>query len=92
MQTMDLGADMKPGEALCTCEGLDCALPGHSLTGVLAAKYTTDLTEIARQGRSDPVIGRADEIRRTIQVLSRRTKNNPILLGSFTVCGLSFCL
>src|SRR6266478_2727072 len=44
-------------------------------------KYTIDLTERARQGKLDPVIGRDDEIRRTIQVLSRRTKNNPVLIG-----------
>ncbi len=45
------------------------------------AKYTVDLTERARQGKLDPVIGRDDEIRRTIQVLQRRTKNNPVLIG-----------
>src|SRR6266403_6051010 len=45
------------------------------------AKYTRDLTEEARQGKLDPVIGRDDEIRRTIQVLARRTKNNPVLIG-----------
>ncbi len=44
-------------------------------------KYTTDLTERAEQGKLDPVIGRDDEIRRTIQVLQRRTKNNPVLIG-----------
>ena len=44
-------------------------------------KYTRDLTEAARQGKLDPVIGRDEEIRRTIQVLSRRTKNNPVLIG-----------
>jgi ATP-dependent Clp protease ATP-binding subunit ClpB len=44
-------------------------------------KYARDLTEIARQGKLDPVIGRDEEIRRTIQVLSRRTKNNPVLIG-----------
>jgi ATP-dependent Clp protease ATP-binding subunit ClpB len=44
-------------------------------------KYTIDLTERAEQGRLDPVIGRDDEIRRTIQVLQRRTKNNPVLIG-----------
>jgi ATP-dependent Clp protease ATP-binding subunit ClpB len=44
-------------------------------------KYARDLTEEAREGRLDPVIGRDDEIRRTIQVLSRRTKNNPVLIG-----------
>jgi ATP-dependent Clp protease ATP-binding subunit ClpB len=44
-------------------------------------KYTMDLTERAEQGKLDPVIGRDDEIRRTIQVLQRRTKNNPVLIG-----------
>lgn len=44
-------------------------------------KYTLDLTERARSGKLDPVIGRDDEIRRTIQVLQRRTKNNPVLIG-----------
>jgi len=45
------------------------------------AKYTIDLTERAREGKLDPVIGRDDEIRRTIQILQRRTKNNPVLIG-----------
>ncbi|MFT4058718.1 MAG: ATP-dependent chaperone ClpB [Legionella sp.] len=44
-------------------------------------KYTLDLTERAEQGKLDPVIGRDDEIRRTVQVLQRRTKNNPVLIG-----------
>jgi len=44
-------------------------------------KYATDLTERAREGKIDPVIGRDEEIRRTVQVLSRRTKNNPVLIG-----------
>jgi ATP-dependent Clp protease ATP-binding subunit ClpB len=45
------------------------------------SKYARDLTELARKGKLDPVIGRDEEIRRTIQVLSRRTKNNPVLIG-----------
>ena len=45
------------------------------------AKYAIDLTERAEQGKLDPVIGRDDEIRRTVQVLQRRTKNNPVLIG-----------
>ena len=45
------------------------------------SKYTVDLTERAAAGKLDPVIGRDDEIRRTIQVLQRRTKNNPVLIG-----------
>jgi len=44
-------------------------------------RFARDLTELARQGKLDPVIGREDEIRRVIQVLSRRTKNNPVLIG-----------
>nr|MBL0710953.1 type VI secretion system ATPase TssH [Colwellia sp.] len=44
-------------------------------------KFTVDLTELAEQGKLDPVIGRDDEIRRTLQVLQRRTKNNPVLIG-----------
>ena len=44
-------------------------------------KYCIDLTELAEQGKLDPVIGRDDEIRRAIQVLQRRTKNNPVLIG-----------
>lgn len=45
------------------------------------ARYSRDLTELARKGKLDPVIGRDEEIRRVIQVLSRRTKNNPVLIG-----------
>jgi len=45
------------------------------------ARYSKNLTELARQGKIDPVIGRDEEIRRVLQILSRRTKNNPILLG-----------
>lgn len=44
-------------------------------------KYATDMTDLAKKGKLDPVIGRDEEIRRTIQVLSRRTKNNPVLIG-----------
>ena len=44
-------------------------------------RYSRDLTDLARRGKLDPVIGRDDEIRRVIQVLSRRTKNNPVLIG-----------
>src|SRR5690606_38719588 len=44
-------------------------------------KYARDLTEAARAGKLDPVIGRDDEIRRIMQVLSRKTKNNPVLIG-----------
>ena len=44
-------------------------------------KFTTDITDLALNGKLDPVIGREDEIRRTLQILSRRTKNNPVLIG-----------
>ena len=44
-------------------------------------KYGKDLTDLARKGKLDPVIGRDEEIRRVVQVLSRRTKNNPVLIG-----------
>ncbi|MGL4677345.1 MAG: ATP-dependent Clp protease ATP-binding subunit [Brevinema sp.] len=50
-------------------------------TGEALKKYTKDLTAIALQGKIDPVIGRDEEIRRTIQILSRRSKNNPVLIG-----------
>ncbi len=52
-----------------------------SESGEALATYGTDLTQAARDGRLDPVIGRDDEIRRVVQVLSRRTKNNPVLIG-----------
>lgn len=52
----------------------------ETLQGSLS-KFTIDLVELARKGKIDPVIGREDEIRRTIQILSRRTKNNPVLIG-----------
>jgi ATP-dependent Clp protease ATP-binding subunit ClpB len=79
-------------EAGATREALTEALPGvrgtsHVTTpnpeGTYKAleQYGLDLTEAAREGRLDPVIGRDDEIRRIIQVLSRRTKNNPVLIG-----------
>lgn len=61
--------------------------PGFSMGGQKPEKgaalkeHSVDLTELARQGKLDPVIGRDEEIRRTIQILSRRTKSNPVLLG-----------
>ena len=67
---------------------IDVIRGGESVTGPDAEehrqaleKFTIDLTEHAEQGKLDPVIGRDDEIRRTIQVLQRRTKNNPVLIG-----------
>ena len=50
--------------------------------GQALKQFSTDLTQLAQEGKLDPVIGREEEIRRTIQVLSRRTKNNPILIGA----------
>ena len=85
-----------PGSAILkdlgmTEEGLRRALNQVRSTGVdyegnatgegMLQKYTRDLTEMARDGKLDPVIGRDDEIKRVIQVLSRRTKNNPALIG-----------
>jgi ATP-dependent Clp protease ATP-binding subunit ClpB len=55
--------------------------PDPEATYEALAKYSVDLTEAAREGKLDPVIGRDTEIRRVIQVLSRRTKNNPVLIG-----------
>jgi len=55
--------------------------PNAEDTRQALSKYTIDLTERAEQGKLDPVIGRDEEIRRTIQVLQRRTKNNPVLIG-----------
>jgi ATP-dependent Clp protease ATP-binding subunit ClpB len=55
--------------------------PNAEETRQALEKYTVDLTERAEQGKLDPVIGRDEEIRRTVQVLQRRTKNNPVLIG-----------
>src|SRR3989442_617632 len=55
--------------------------PDPETTYQALEKYGRDLTKLATQGKLDPVIGRDDEIRRVIQVLSRRTKNNPVLIG-----------
>ncbi|MDW8315111.1 MAG: ATP-dependent chaperone ClpB [Rhodovarius sp.] len=55
--------------------------PGAEESFDALKKYARDITEAARQGKLDPVIGRDEEIRRTIQVLARRTKNNPVLIG-----------
>jgi len=61
--------------------GESVADPGAEESRQALEKYTIDLTERASSGKLDPVIGRDDEIRRTIQVLQRRTKNNPVLIG-----------
>ena len=61
--------------------GLQVNDPNAEDTRQALEKYTIDLTERAEQGKLDPIIGRDDEIRRTIQILQRRTKNNPVLIG-----------
>ncbi len=63
-------------------EQLVLALSGESYEKKEAVdKYTTDLTQLAEMGKLDPVVGREEEVRRAMQVLSRRTKNNPVLIG-----------
>jgi len=74
-----LGHNMESGEGG-GGGGERTAKPGKSKTPALDS-FGRDLTELARQGKLDPVIGRQNEIERVIQVLSRRTKNNPVLLG-----------
>ncbi|QKX01775.1 ATP-dependent chaperone ClpB [Wolbachia endosymbiont of Cruorifilaria tuberocauda] len=61
--------------------GNNTVSPARSGRLTMVKKYTKDITELAMQGKLDPVIGRDDEIRRTIQVSLRRTKNNPVLIG-----------
>src|SRR5207244_1452100 len=76
-----LGHNMESGESGSGGGGSErTANKGKSKTPALDS-FGRDLTELARQGKLDPVIGRANEIERVIQVLSRRTKNNPVLLG-----------
>src|SRR5690606_40068516 len=67
---------------------IDAARGGAAVTGAedeanrqALKKYALDLSARAREGKLDPVIGRDDELRRTIQILQRRTKNNPVLIG-----------
>ncbi len=55
--------------------------PDNQVPGEALAKYSVDLTNMAKEGKLDPVIGRHEEIRRTLQILARRTKNNPVLIG-----------
>src|SRR5580700_6551987 len=93
---LTLAADTEAGKALAaggvTAQNLNAAIEqirkGRKADTASAEegydalkKYARDLTEAAREGKLDPVIGRDEEIRRTIQVLSRRTKNNPVLIG-----------
>ncbi|MEM7261957.1 MAG: ATP-dependent Clp protease ATP-binding subunit, partial [Planctomycetota bacterium] len=74
-----LGADM-PGQEESAIPASQPAAKGRSKTPALDS-FGRDLTEMAREGKLDPVIGREEEIERVMQVLSRRTKNNPVLLG-----------
>ena len=53
----------------------------HKKPGETLKQYGVDLTKLAKEGKLDPVIGRHEEIRRTLQILARRTKNNPVLIG-----------
>jgi ATP-dependent Clp protease ATP-binding subunit ClpB len=62
--------------------GMNMGMGGERQKGETLKQYSVDLTEMARENALDPVIGRDDEIRRTIQILSRKTKSNPVLLGS----------
>ena len=74
VRAMSLTARRSPG-------GEVRASRGESKSGKTLAEFTRDLTAMAREGRFDPVIGREEEIARTIRILSRRTKNDPVLIG-----------
>ena len=69
------------GDGLVGLSGGSGSGGSHYGVSVVGGKYGIDFTERAKQGKLDPVIGRDDEIRRAVQILSRRTKNNPILIG-----------
>src|SRR3546814_5015900 len=71
----------RPPKSNRTATLLPYPTPFRSSNRRALSKYTSDLTERARLGKLDPVIGRDDEIRRSIQILQRRTKNNPVLIG-----------
>ena len=70
-------------KALTAVRGIADSITDQNPEGKYQAleRYAKDLTELARRGKLDPVIGRDEEIRRVVQVLSRRTKNNPVLIG-----------
>lgn len=55
--------------------------PANRVPGQALKQYSTDLTQLAEEGKLDPVIGRHEEIRRALQILARRTKSNPVLIG-----------
>lgn len=59
--------------------------PQNQVPGQHLEQYGVDLTKLAKEGKLDPVIGRHEEIRRTLQILARRTKNNPVLIGEVSV-------
>jgi len=82
-RTGDFGLDGEAvaGEIPRMRGGAKVTTPEPEATNDALNKYGTDLTETAREGKLDPVIGRDGEIRRVVQVLSRRTKNNPVLIG-----------
>lgn len=75
------GAGGAGGGGAAPAQGQSWINPVAKVAGEALKKFGRDLTEVARQGKLDPVIGRDEEIRRTIQVLSRRTKNNPVMIG-----------
>ncbi|MEM1231750.1 MAG: ATP-dependent chaperone ClpB [Pseudomonadota bacterium] len=76
-----LQGEMLKAQVAALREGESVDDPGAEENRQALAKYTIDLTERAEAGKLDPVIGRDEEIRRTVQVLQRRTKNNPVLIG-----------
>jgi len=59
--------------------------PQNQVPGQHLEQYGVDLTKLAKEGKLDPVIGRHEEIRRTLQILARRTKNNPVLIGEVSI-------
>jgi len=81
LSTINLDADKLKESILYVRKGKTISSNNSNIEGKILDKYSIDLTNLAREGKLDPVIGREEEIRRSIQVLSRRTKNNPILIG-----------
>ena len=81
LSTINFDADKLKESILFVRKGKTIISNNLNIEGKILDKYSIDLTNLAREGKLDPVIGREDEIRRSIQVLSRRTKNNPILIG-----------
>ncbi len=81
LSTINLDTDKLKESILYLRKGKTISSNNSNIEGKILDKYSIDLTNLAKDGKLDPVIGREDEIRRSIQVLSRRTKNNPILIG-----------